>query len=109
MDGSAVVSFLGILLIIGVAGYIFVPYLLGSDSHRAKEKTSKNDIKSSLLSSLADLVYDYKSGKISEEDYKKLRMEIEAKLYAIEHPEVSKERKGLNNDDSSGKESNQKN
>lgn len=107
MAGDTMISILGILLIIGVAAYLFVPYFLGIENVQ-KEKTVNDDPKNALLSGLADLMYDYKSGKISEEDFKKLRMEIEAQLYALEHPE-SAEWKDLNDADSSDKESDEKN
>lgn len=107
MAGNTMISILGILLIIGVAAYLFLPYFLGIDNIQ-KEKNINDDPKNALLSSLADLMYDYKSGKISEEDFKRLRMEIEAQLYALEHPE-SDEQKDLNDADSSDKESDEKN
>jgi len=108
MAGDTVVSILGILLIIGVAAYLFVPYFLGIDNVQKEKPIKNDDPKSSLLSSLADLMYDYKSGKISEEDFKKLRMEIEAQLYALEHPE-SDEQKEIKDADSPDTESDEKN
>ncbi len=81
------VTWIGTLLILGVAAYLFVPYFLGWDRASAKPSTSPEDPREALLSNLADLVYDYKSGKISEEDYQRLRAELEAQLYALEHPE----------------------
>jgi len=80
------VTWIGTLLILGVAAYLFLPYLLGWDRASEKPSTKSEDPREALLSNLADLVYDYKSGKISEEDYQRLRAELEAKLYALEHP-----------------------
>ncbi len=82
------VTWIGTLLILGVAAYLFVPYILGWDRQAGKKSTKESeDPREVLLSNLADLVYDYKSGKISEEDYQRLRAELEAQLYALEHPE----------------------
>ncbi|MFQ6117012.1 MAG: hypothetical protein ACE5LQ_01960 [Candidatus Bipolaricaulia bacterium] len=71
---------LGLLIAAGVGAYIFLPYLLGWDEEAKERLPVVEDPREELLVQLADLEYDFRAGKLAEEDYKRLRREIEARL-----------------------------
>lgn len=84
---------LGLLIAAGIGAYIFLPYLLGWDEETKGELLLTEDPREELMIQLADLEYDFRAGKLAEEDYRKLRREIEAQLLRLE-PKLEPELEG---------------
>lgn len=76
------ITVLGLGIAAAVGAYIFVPYLLewGRESEASFEVADVSH--DALMADLADLEYDFRAGKLLEEDYRILRQEIELKLFA---------------------------
>ena len=81
------VTVLGLLIAAGVGAYIFLPYLLGWDKEVEARPPAVEDSREELLGQLADLEYDFRAGKLAEEDYKRLRRELEARLMKLKDRE----------------------
>lgn|GEM_PF-3178373 len=75
--------FLGFILALGVGIYIFLPYLLDWEVPSGPRKSSTGELREALMSQLADLEYDFRCGKIHEDEYLILRKEIEVTLIKI--------------------------
>lgn len=73
------ITVLGLVIAAGIFAYIFLPYLLDWE-HEAEGYTSVEDTHGALMTQLADLEYDFRAGKLREEDYKLLRQELELEL-----------------------------
>jgi len=81
------ITVLGLLIAAGVGAYIFLPYLLGWDKEVEERPPAAEDSREELLRQLADLEYDFRAGKLAEEDYKRLRRELEARLMKLREQE----------------------
>lgn len=86
-----IVTVLGLLVSAAVGTYIFLPYFLGWDEERSarEEFVTLGDKKEGLMAELADLEYDFRTGKLGEEDYKRLRANLEVRLVELEEGEES--------------------
>jgi hypothetical protein len=90
------ITVLGLLIAAGVGAYIFLPYLLGWEEEAVERLPAAEDPREELMVQLADLEYDFRAGKLVEEDYRRLRREIEARLMMLEsdHEEVGGDANG---------------
>ncbi len=75
-----VIAGLAIALLVGV--YIFWPYF--EPERRRQAVFVGRDPKETLMAELAQLEYDFRSGKIRPEDYEQLRMDLEAQLLKLQ-------------------------
>ena len=88
------ITVLGLLIAAGVGAYIFLPYLLGWDEEGGERLPATEDPREELMVQLADLEYDFRAGKLAQEDYRRLRREIEARLMRLKGDHEGEEAHG---------------
>jgi cytochrome c-type biogenesis protein CcmI len=71
---------LAVALLVGL--YIFWPYF--EPERRRQTSFVGRDPKEALMAELAQLEYDFRSGKLHPEDYEQLRMDLEAQLLKLQ-------------------------
>lgn len=76
------ITVLGLVIAAGVGAYIFVPYFFDWDKEDKGSYLVLEDSREALMTQLAELEYDFRSGKLLEADYKTLRLELELRLLA---------------------------
>lgn len=77
------VAGLVVALLMGL--YIFWPFFEPEERRRAS--FVGRDPKEVLMAELAQLEYDFRSGKIRPEDYEQLRVDVEARLLKLQEGE----------------------
>jgi hypothetical protein len=71
----------GIIIASGVWAYLFLPYLLSRGPGRDDGPEAEEDLREQLMVQLAELEYDFKTGKMTREDYELLRRQTESVLF----------------------------
>lgn len=72
---------IGLLIALAVGLYIFLPYFWEEQAQPAPQKVVGDEAREKLMTDLANLEYDFRSGKLDEAGYKLLRASLEAKLF----------------------------
>lgn len=75
-----VAPLIGLLIAVAVGFYIFAPYFWEEQAQRAPQKVASDEVREKLMVDLANLEYDFRSGKLDEASYKSLRASLEAQL-----------------------------
>jgi len=82
--------FLGFVLLLITLGLVGIPLLRGQEGEEAlyeeffgEERDGLESSKEALYAALSELEYDYQMGKMSEEDYQRMRRELTVKVAAI--------------------------
>jgi len=72
---------IGLLLALAVGVYIFLPYFWEEAAPVPQRASGDSDeTREKLMTDLANLEYDFRSGKLDEASYKSLRASVEAQL-----------------------------
>lgn len=79
---------IGLLIALVVGLYIFLPYFGEEHAQEAPRKISDDTTREKLMTDLANLEYDFRSGKLDEAGYKQLRTSLEARLLELQREET---------------------
>lgn len=75
-------SLIGLLIALAVGAYIFLPYFW-EEQTLPGGATSGDEMREKLMTDLANLEYDFRSGKLDEASYQQLRVSLEARLLEV--------------------------
>ncbi len=80
---------MGLLIAFAVGIYIFLPYFWeGEQPQEAPPKFDDDTGREKLMTDLANLEYDFRSGKLDEAGYKQLRTSLETRLSQLQGEET---------------------